>query len=305
MNATSHRLSRQEESEIACRILQLEAELAARLDLGRASGRTRAGWVAQLERAVRAAGGEGADDVKRQWASVQALHWRLALSASFLLAREAHRLAGNPSLTQEELVQEGWIGLQEAARRYQPERGFRFYTYARWWVQATMVHAIEVGKLVRLPASAVREQRRLHRSLQSEAARGGSSLAELADSVGISPQRATQLLEAGTLQWLDAPTDEEGRTLELEDGGLPSDEQVELNRARVRVRAAMSSVLTDRQRAVIEQRYGLEAPTYRELGRRMFLSHQGVRLIEAESLQALRHACFGPDLERSGGRACA
>jgi RNA polymerase sigma factor (sigma-70 family) len=280
--ARRQRLSREDERTIAHQILELEEELARQLKPDRASliqrrGHTRSGWVDLLEAGVRRSKGAKA---RALWAQAQALRWRLAQSASFLLAREAHRLVGNPSMSESELIQEGWLGLLEAAKRFEPERGFRFHTYARWWALAAMTRAIEMNrqKLIR----------------EHEAARANWTLAALAEQVGLSPQRAEQMLEVGLLEWLDDTTDKDTRTVELADEGPWPDEVAHDARALAKVGAAIDTVLLDRQRLVLLRRYGPQPQTRRELGEQLSLSAERVRQIEQDTLVTLREACFGP-----------
>jgi RNA polymerase sigma factor (sigma-70 family) len=298
--ARRHRLSREAEREIADQILELEEELARQLGLDRSSslrqrGHTRSGWVALLEEGVGRAKGPLRRVARALWVQAQALRWRLAQSASFLLAREAHRLVGNPSMSESELVQEGWIGLLEATRRFEPDRGFRFHTYARWWALAAMTRAIEVNRLVRLPITASEQLRKLHKLIrQHEAARTDWTLAALAAQVGLPPQRAEQLLEAGLLEWLDEETDEDTRTLELVDEGPLPDEVVHDALVRAKLGTAIDTLLPERQRLVMLHRYGQTPQTRREIGQQLSLSAERVRQIEQSSIATLREACFGP-----------
>ena len=78
---------------------------------------------------------------------------------------EARKLAG-PFMDEEDLVQEGYIGLLRAAKRFDPDRGIRFSTYARWWVRAQMTRAIDhTGRPVRLPGCAVEQTRNLRKAM--------------------------------------------------------------------------------------------------------------------------------------------
>jgi RNA polymerase primary sigma factor len=293
------RLSREEESEIAYQILEIEGELAQQLEVDgaravRQRGHTHAGRVKQLEEAVSRAKGPLGARSRASWAQAQALRWRLAQSASFLLAREAHRLLGNPSMSERELVQEGWIGLLEATKRFEPDRGFRFHTYARWWALAAMTRAIEMTRLVRLPITASEQLRKLQTLIrQREATRRPWTMAELAEQVGLPPARAAQLLEAGLLEWLDDMTDENEGPLELADEGPWPDEVVHDRQVRAKVDSALDAVLPARQRLVMLHRYGPDPQTRRQVGHQLSLSAERVRQIEQDSIATLRKACFG------------
>ena len=111
--------------------------------------RTRAGAVDRLEAAVKElqrlsrANKEDLDlkklarKARRHWGTAEELRWNLAMSGRRIAHGEARKLAG-PFMDEEDLIQEGYIGLLRAAKRFDPDRGIRFSTYARWWVHAQM-----------------------------------------------------------------------------------------------------------------------------------------------------------------------
>ena len=102
----------------------------------------------------------------RHWDEAESLRWQLAMSAMRIARGEARKLACS-LMAEEDLVQEGYIGLLRAARRFDPDRGIRFTTYARWWVRAQMTRALETaGRMVRLPGGAVEQLRSLQRAME-------------------------------------------------------------------------------------------------------------------------------------------
>ena len=133
--------------------------------------KTRAAAVDRLEAAVEAvwkASNEEPDfkqpgrKAKTAWAQSEALRWRLAMSGRRIAHGEARKLAG-PFMDEEDLVQEGYIGLLRAAKRFDPDRDIRFSTDARWWVRAQMTAAIDhTGRLVRLREPDAAWSRSLH-----------------------------------------------------------------------------------------------------------------------------------------------
>ena len=137
--------------------------------------RTRAGAVDRLESAVEAVWKISKDDqelrmrareAKTAWAAAENLRWKLAMSGRRIAHGEARKLAG-PFMDEEDLVQEGYIGLLRAAKRFDPDRGIRFSTYARWWVRAQMTRAIDhTGRPVRLPGCAVEQTRNLRKAIK-------------------------------------------------------------------------------------------------------------------------------------------
>jgi RNA polymerase primary sigma factor len=195
-----------------------------------------------------------------------------------------------------DLINEGNLGLLEAARRYSPDRGVKFITYAVWWIRQAIMQALAVGGgAVRLPirkarlASKIREVRAdLTQATQAE-----PSNASVEEALDLDPGEMEEVLR-GTAAQASLATDGEGSEslgLELsQTSAIPSADQELVRHAFREEVERMLGHLTPREREVIELRFGLgreESQTLEEVGRRLKLSRERVRQIEARAKQKL------------------
>lgn len=313
------KLTAEEEVDLAQRILNAEARAEQLLDgipeavailteVPKRKERTRAGKVARLHRAVDAAW-EAAKTRKKirpaarkargAWKEAEDLSWTLAMSGRRIAHGEARKLAG-PFLSEPDLVQEGYIGLLNAARRFEPDREIRFSTYAKWWVRAQMTRAIDhTGRPVRLPGCAVEQLRNLRKAMKALDAQGVEyTVPQLASEVGLELPRVQFLLSRGTTVSLEEPV-EDGRKARhvghflADEDSDPADETLVHEQELARMLRGMAEVLPERHRIVIEQRYGLDGNPQRtlsEVGRRISLSRERVRQLERDALRLLRES---------------
>jgi RNA polymerase sigma factor (sigma-70 family) len=313
----SERLTADEEKDMARLIHKSETEAQGAIDAipeaveiltrqPERAERTRAGAVDRLEEAVflvarlarkKTTMRESARKASSAWQEAENLRWRLAMSGRRIAHGEARKLAG-PFMDEEDLVQEGYIGLLRAAKRFDPDRGIRFSTYARWWVRAQMTRAIDhTGRPVRLPGCAVEQTRNLRKAMKRFESGGVEyNIQDLAKEVGIDKERAELLLSQGNTISLEQPVDDGPRPRPLErflsddDAASPDDESIQTQEL-ARMHKGFELVLTDRQRFVLTRRYGMDDGEFRtlsEVGKEMGLSRERVRQIEREALIRLR-----------------
>jgi len=197
-----------------------------------------------------------------------------------------------------DLVEEGNLGLIHALEKFDPERGFRFSTYATWWIRQNIERAImNQSRTIRLPVHVVKELNQVLRTLRSLESEGcGEASAEeiallLDKSVG--EVRDILLLNEHTAS-LDAPLEVDPN---LSIGESLADEQAENPETQIQnveienLVQAWIALLGDKHRVVIERRYGLngsEVHTLEELASSLGLTRERVRQIQLEALTQLR-----------------
>lgn len=200
-------------------------------------------------------------------------------------------------LSLSDLINEGNIGLLEAARRYSPDYNVKFITYAVWWIRQAIMQALAAGGgAVRLPLRKARlasklDDVRADLSQQLQAAPTDSEVAEELDLSASDLEGA--LHRAGQLAFLSDEIGLEQRIgMELYESKQlpPADYELIRRSFREEVERMLGS-LTSRERLIVELRFGLgkeEAMTLKEVGKRLKLSRERVRQIEERAKQKLR-----------------
>ncbi len=197
-----------------------------------------------------------------------------------------------------DLVEEGNLGLMHALEKFDPERGFRFSTYATWWIRQNIERAImNQSRTIRLPVHVVKELNQVLRAQRQVEAGQGSTpkLEEVAARLGrpLEEVRAILALSEHTAS-LDAPLDIDpslsiGESL-ADDQAVSPESNIQTAEVEALIREWISQ-LTEKQRVVIQFRYGLddvEVLTLEDLATRLGLTRERVRQIQLEALSQLR-----------------
>jgi RNA polymerase nonessential primary-like sigma factor len=218
-----------------------------------------------------------------------------------------------------DLIEEGNLGLMHAIDKFEPERGFRFSTYATWWIRQAVERAVmNQGRVIRLPVHVVRELQqvlRARRTLENDpafaAARNGDGgegvrVEDVAALLGRDVQEVAQLLAmAETPKSLDAVVDRSddehtlgdfmADELALDPTGVTHNHEVE------KLLAGWIETLTHREKEVLEGRFGLhhrEPETLEVLSDRLGLTRERVRQIQNEALTKLKRQMTRSGVDR-------
>jgi len=265
-----------------------ERDLAQRIEMGRmaqqelARGNTSAKRLKELRQLI-----------EDGWAARE----RLIRANSRLVISVARKYLGH-GLPLLDLIQEGNIGLMRAAKKYEYRRGYKFSTYATWWIRQAITRSLaEQSRTIRLPVhmgDQINQMLRMGHRLQQEFGRSPTS-AELAEALELPLAKVEQMMAVSqhplSLQTPVGEDDEETIGDFVEDNAVPNPEEAAFEDMMHEDLQTLLDSLPPRELRILQLRYGLldgQPLTLNDVGKKMGITRERARQLEAQALRRLR-----------------
>jgi RNA polymerase primary sigma factor len=205
----------------------------------------------------------------------------------------------NQGLTLPDLINEGNLGLIKAAEKFDETRGFKFISYAVWWIRQAVLQALaEQSRIVRLPLNQVGSLNKINKAFSrfEQENQRVASPEEIADELELTKDKVVDTMRvSGRHVSVDAPfiTGEENSLLDvLEDDDAPRTDKRLMTESLMREIERALATLTDRERQILKHFYGINTSelTLEEIADHYGLTRERVRQIKEKSIRRLRHS---------------
>lgn len=208
------------------------------------------------------------------------------------------KLYQNQGLSLSDLISEGNVGLVKAAEKFDETRGFKFISYAVWWIRQSIMQALsEQSRMVRLPGNQnnLLRQIRQVQSKYEQVENRAATLEEIADELDVTPEKVRETLSANSRGMsLDSPLqdDEDGTLLDVtpDSKGEATDSSLTNESLRIELDSLLNSMLKEREALIIKQTFGIDCPekSQEEVSQELGLTRERVRQIRERALLKIR-----------------
>ena len=203
----------------------------------------------------------------------------------------------NQGLSLSDLINEGNLGLIKAAEKFDETRGFKFISYAVWWIRQSILQAIaEQSRIVRLPLNQVGSVNKINRMLSKfeQENERRPSVEEISQEINLPEEKVDEAMSANTRHVsVDAPfaDGDEGSLLDIlvNESSPMADRQLVMESLQAEIKQALR-ILNERERNIIEAFFGINGPelTLEEIGEKYGLTRERVRQIKEKAIRRLR-----------------
>lgn len=206
----------------------------------------------------------------------------------------------NQGLSLQDLIDEGNVGLVKAAKRFDETRGFKFISYAVWWIRQSILQAVaEQSRVIRLPLNQVGVMAKAKKAigLLEQKLQRRPTVKEIADAIDLPEDKVMQILDLGAHHVsTDAPMDDEDDTsfldLYVQDDQKQTDAEVEQESTNKAIARSLN-ILTEKERTIVCMSFGMGVPreySLEEIANKLDISRERTRQIRDKALKRLRTA---------------